>query len=53
MVHLSQQLLNFFILLRAQSFCTTVKFGVVFFFFFLNQSEITMTNLSREFLMNK
>ena len=34
MVHLSQQLLNFFILLRAQSFCTTVKFGVVFFFFF-------------------
>ena len=32
MVHLSQQLLNFFFLLRAQSFCTTVKFGVVVFF---------------------
>ena len=30
MAHLSQQFLNFFILSWAQSFCTTVKFGVVF-----------------------
>ena len=30
MVHLSQQFSNFLIPLWAQSFCTTVKFGVVF-----------------------
>ena len=30
MVHLFQQFLNFFILFWAQSFCKTVKFGIVF-----------------------
>ena len=41
--------LKLFYSLVSQSFCTTVKFG----FFSLNQSGITMTNLSREFLMKE